>query len=124
MKVTVPVGTVAVFPVVVSVTVAVSVSGWPMPALAGLVETATAVVSPGLVLGPLTETCCVLPARLRLLSVTVMPALRLDRLRRELHRDITGRPRCQRSGGKALVDGARRLGETGRESRIAENTSA
>ena len=46
-NVTAPVGMVELWPVVVSVTVAVTVSGWPMLALAGLVETATAVVSPG-----------------------------------------------------------------------------
>ena len=58
-------------------TVAVIVTVCPAVTDDGFTDTVVAVVSPGLKLVPLTETCCVLPATLRVLFVTVMPALRL-----------------------------------------------
>src|SRR5271167_957177 len=76
VNVTPPVGTVAVWPAVVSVTPAVMVSGCPIFAAAGFVDTATAVVSPGLRPVPLTATLCVALLTLRLLLVAMMLALR------------------------------------------------
>ena len=77
LKMTGPVGTVEVCPAVVSVTVAVIVTGCPMFAGEIFDVTATDVVSPGFRPVPLTETCCALPATLRVLFVTVIPALKL-----------------------------------------------
>ena len=49
----------------------------PLFKVVGTIATAVVVVSPELKEVPLTETCCVLPATLSVLLVTVMPALRL-----------------------------------------------
>ena len=61
----------------VSATVAVMVAVWPAVSEEGLMVTVVDVVSPALIAVPLTETCWVLPATFRVLSVTVIPALRV-----------------------------------------------
>ena len=77
VNVTLPVGMLEVLPVLVSVTVAVMVSGCPTPGIVTLVVTATAVVSPALMPVPLTLIVCVEPATFSMLSVTVTLSLRL-----------------------------------------------
>src|ERR1700721_1008444 len=62
---------------VVSDTVAGMAAGWPLTNEVGLMVTEVVVLSPGLVPVPLAETCCVLPATLSVLFVTVIPALML-----------------------------------------------
>ena len=76
-KLTAPVGMVDECPVAVSLTVAVNVSGCPMAAEVGLMETAVAVVAALIMPVPLTRISCVVPVTLSALLVTVMPALRL-----------------------------------------------
>jgi len=77
VKLTEPDGEFEVWPVAVSVTVAVIVTDWPLTTEVGLVVTVVAVLSFKFRPVPLTETCSVLPVTLRVLLVTVMPALRL-----------------------------------------------
>src|ERR1700677_4306727 len=77
MKLTEPVGEFEVWPVAVSVTVAVIVTDWPLITEAGLAATVVAVLSLTFRPVPLTETCSVLPVTLRVLLVTLMPAIRL-----------------------------------------------
>src|SRR5579872_3797647 len=77
VNVTPPVGIVDVFPVWVSVTVAVSEMASPVFATVGVAATATAVESAELNPVPLAATVCVELPTFRLLSVTVMLALKL-----------------------------------------------
>ena len=77
VNVTPPVGIVAVLPVAVSVTVAVSETALPVLATVGVAVTASAVESAELKPVPLADTCCVELATFKLLSVTVTLALKL-----------------------------------------------
>jgi hypothetical protein len=77
VNVTPPVGIVVVWPVAVSVTIAVSETAAPVFTTVGVAATATAVESAALNPVPLTATCCVELATFRLLSVNVTLALKL-----------------------------------------------
>src|ERR1700677_128296 len=76
VKATPPVGIVEVCPVAVSETLAVSDTAVPVFATVGVAATASTVVSAELTPKPLPDTCCVELATFRVLSVTVMPALK------------------------------------------------